>query len=49
MSLNINKESDANNKDIIEFISSQVKDVEYEVLNEEIMFRIPNVFIQMKI
>ena len=41
MSLNINKESNANNEDIIEFISSQVKDVEYEVLSEEIMFRIP--------
>ena len=41
MSLNIIKVSDENNEYIIEFINSKVKDVEYEVLSEEIMFRIP--------
>ena len=41
MSLNITKESDANNDDIIEFVSSKVNDVDYEVLSEEILFRIP--------
>ena len=41
MSLNITKEDDANNDTILEFINNLAENVEYEVLSEEIMFRIP--------
>ena len=41
MSLNITKEEDANDKNIIDFISNLWKEVEYEILSEEILFRIP--------
>ena len=41
MSLNITKEDDANNDTIVEFIKNLAQNVEYEVLSEEIMFRIP--------
>ena len=41
MSINITKEENANNQEIIDFISSKANDVEYEILSEEIMFRIP--------
>ena len=41
MSLNITKEENANNDDIIEFVTSKANDIEYEVLSEEILFRIP--------
>ena len=41
MSLNITKESDADTNAIVEFITSLSKNIEYEILSEEIMFRIP--------
>ena len=41
MSLNIVKEENADNDQIVDFIQSKVKNVEYEILSEEIMFRIP--------
>ena len=41
MSLNVTKEEDADNEQIIEFVKSLSKNVEYEVLSEEILFRIP--------
>jgi len=41
MSININKEEDANNENIINYIISKTKDTQYEVLSEEILFRIP--------
>ena len=41
MSLNITKEDDANNDMIVEFIKNLAQNIEYEVLSEEIMFRIP--------
>ena len=40
MSLNITKEEDADNETIVDFISHIVDKVEYEILSEEIMFRI---------
>ena len=41
MSLTVTKEEDADNEQIIEFVKSLSKNVEYEVLSEEILFRIP--------
>jgi len=41
MNLNVSKEEDADNKKIVDFISSIAENVEYEILSEEIMFRIP--------
>jgi len=41
MSLNITKEADAENQKIVDFIKRASPDVEYEILSEEIMFRIP--------
>ena len=41
MSLNITKEADAENEKIVDFIKKRSPDVEYEILSEEIMFRIP--------
>ena len=41
MSLNITKEEDSNNDKIIDFITHLADEVEYEILSEEIMFRIP--------
>ena len=41
MSLNITKEEDADNNEIIDFVKSLSENVQYEVLSEEIMFRIP--------
>ena len=41
MSLNINKEPDADNEKIVDFIKQRAVNLEYEILSEEIMFRIP--------
>ena len=41
MSLNITKKSNANNEDIVDFVKSLAQNVEYEILSEEIMFRVP--------
>ena len=41
MSLNITKEEGAENERIINFVEKRVKNVDYEVLSEEILFRIP--------
>ena len=41
MSLNISKDEDGDDKKIVEFVQSLAENVEYEVLSEEIMFRIP--------
>ena len=41
MSLNVTKEDDADNDQIVDFITNLANNVEYEVLSEEIMFRIP--------
>ena len=41
MSININKEENADDKEIIDFIRKRANQVEYEILSEEIMFRIP--------
>ena len=41
MSLNITKDVGAINNDIVEFVKSLAKNVEYEILSEEIMFRVP--------
>ena len=41
MSINIYKEEGAINEDIINYINSKAKDIEYEILSEEIIFRIP--------
>jgi hypothetical protein len=41
MSLNITKEANAENQKIVDFIKKRSPDVEYEILSEEIMFRIP--------
>ena len=41
MSINISKEEDANNEDIINYINSKTQDAQCEVLSEEILFRIP--------
>ena len=41
MSLNITKEDGADNRKIINFIGERAKDIDYEILSEEILFRIP--------
>mgnify|MGYP002623955037 CR=1 FL=1 len=41
MSLNISKEEDGDDKKIVDFINGLAENVEYEILSEEIMFRIP--------
>ena len=41
MSLNISKDEYSNNNQIVDFVKKLVKNVEYEILSEEIMFRIP--------
>ena len=41
MSLNITKESDAESEKIVDFIMQRAPNLEYEILSEEIMFRIP--------
>ena len=41
MSLNISKEENAENEKIVEFIKNNTQQIEYEILSEEIMFRIP--------
>ena len=41
LSLNITKEEGAENDNIINFIEQRAKNVEYEILSEEILFRIP--------
>ena len=41
MSLNISKESDADNETIVNFIKDRAPNLEYEILSEEIIFRIP--------
>jgi hypothetical protein len=41
MSLNVNKEENADNDKIIDFVTHLADNVEYETLSEEIMFRIP--------
>ena len=41
MSLNITKETQANNEKIVNFIRERTRNLEYEILSEEIMFRIP--------
>ncbi len=41
ISLNVIKEPDAINEDIIKFITEKISDVHIEILSEEILFRIP--------
>ena len=41
MSLNITKEEGAENEKIIDFIGQRAMDIDYEILSEEILFRIP--------
>ena len=41
INLNIAKQLEANNESIINFIKDNIKDIEYEIYNEEILFRIP--------
>ena len=41
MSLNVSIEENADNNKIVEFVTSLAKNIEYEILSEEIMFRIP--------
>ena len=41
MSLNVSKEEEADNEAIVEFIKTLSNNVEYEILSEEIIFRIP--------
>lgn len=41
MNLNVIKEENAKDAQIVEFITKRAENVEYEVLSEEIMFRIP--------
>ena len=41
MSLNVSKEEDADNETIVDFVKSLSENAEYEVLSEEIIFRIP--------
>ena len=41
MNLNITKEEDADNYKIIDFIKNLANNIEYEILSEEILFRIP--------
>ena len=41
MSLNVTKEEDADNDTIVNFVTSLADNIEYEILSEEIMFRVP--------
>ena len=41
MSLNVTKEEDADNNTIVNFVTSLADNIEYEILSEEIMFRVP--------
>ena len=41
LSINLYKEEDANNEDIINYINSKAKETQFEVLSEEILLRIP--------
>ena len=41
MNLNITKEEGADNDKIIDFIKKRAENIEYEILSEEILFRIP--------
>ena len=41
INLNVTKELEANNEEIINFIENNLKDIEHEIYNEEILFRIP--------
>ena len=41
ISINISKEDNANNENIINYINSKTQDTQCEVLSEEILFRIP--------
>ena len=41
MSLNISKDLDANDETIVNFIKKRAPNLEYEILSEEIIFRIP--------
>ena len=41
MSLNITKDVGANNDEIVDFMKTLANNLEYEILSEEIMFRIP--------
>jgi ATP-binding cassette subfamily A (ABC1) protein 3 len=41
MNLNITKEEGADNDKIIDFIQKRAQNIEYEILSEEILFRIP--------
>ena len=41
MSLNVMKEEDADNNAIVNFVTSLANNIEYEILSEEIMFRVP--------
>jgi ATP-binding cassette subfamily A (ABC1) protein 3 len=41
ISLTIAKEKEANDDNIINFIQERIQNIEYEVLNEEILFKIP--------
>lgn len=41
ISLNVIKNPEASNEEIIRFILERIPDVEYEILSEEILFRIP--------
>ena len=41
INLNITKQLEANNESIINFIKDNIKDIEYEIYNKEILFRIP--------
>ena len=41
INLNITKEIDSNNDEIINFINKYIDDVEYEIYTEEVLFKIP--------
>jgi len=43
ISLNIIKQTDASNEEIIKFISDKIPNIEFEILSEEILFRIPKI------
>ena len=41
LSINVYKEENARNENIINYITSRTRDTQYEILSEEILFRIP--------
>ena len=43
MSLRVVKQQDADIKKIIEYMKRRAQDIEFEVLSEEIIFRIPKI------